>query len=88
VISDGGALRAIQEDGVNVISQGFPLQLRYNETDRTYTSSITSYVRSYLNNTFRRNEVFIYPSNMNLSANGLTIGLDDLQIKIFYSRLR
>lgn len=88
VISDGGALRAIQEDGVNVISQNFPLQLRYNETDRTYTASVTSYVQSYLNNTFRRNEVFIYPSNMNLSANGLTLGLDDLQIKIFYSQLR
>lgn len=88
VISDGGALRAIQEDGVNVISQNFPLQLRYNETDRTYSASVTSYVQSYLNNTFRRDEVFIYPSNMNLSANGLTLGLDDLQIKIFYSQLR
>lgn len=88
VISDGGALRAIQEDGVNVISQNFPLQLRYNETDRTYSASVTSYVQAYLNNTFRRNEVFIYPSNMNLSANGLTLGVDDFQIKIFYSQLR
>lgn len=88
VISDGGALRAIQEDGVNIISQNFPLQLRYNETDRTYTASITSYVRAYLNDVFRRNEVFIYPSNMNLSTNGFTLELDNLEIKIFFSQLR
>ncbi|MBO3699435.1 DUF4270 family protein [Fabibacter sp. E12] len=88
LISDGGALRAIQEDGVSVISQAFPLQLRYNENDRTYTASVTSYVRGYLNDVFRRNEVFIYPANMNLSTNGFTLGLGDLEIKIFFSQLR
>lgn len=88
VISDGGALRAIQEDGVSVISQGFPLQLRFNETDRTYSASVTSYVRAYLNDVYRRNEVFVYPSNMNLSTNGLTVALDGLEIKIFFSELR
>lgn len=88
IIGDGAGFRAIQQDGANVLSQSTPLQLRFDTETRTYTASLTTYTQAYLSDIFRRNEVFIYPTSMATSINGLSVNIEDIQIKIFYSQLR
>ena len=88
VIRDGDVFRAIQQDGANVLARLSPLALGFNTETRTYTGSLTSFTQAYFSNLFRRDEIFIYPSSMELSVNGFSIDPDDLQIKIFYSQLR
>lgn len=88
LIGDGTAFRAIQQDGANVIDRNSPLQLIYDSDARTYSGSMTTFTQAYFTNAFRRNEFFLYPIDMNLTLNGFTIDLADLQIKIFFSELR
>lgn len=88
IIRDGTGFRSIQRDGANVLSLDTPLQLLFDSETRTYTASMTTYTQAYLSDIFRRNEVFIYPSSMSTSVNGLAVDLQDIQIKIFYSQLR
>ncbi|WP_176723334.1 DUF4270 family protein [Roseivirga misakiensis] len=88
IIPDGSGFRSIQRDGANVLSDDAPVQLIYNTDDRTYTASLTTYTQAYLSDIFRRNEVFLYPTNMSLSVNGLTVAVEDVQLKIFFSQLR
>jgi len=88
IIPDGTNFRSIQQDGANVLSRSTPLQLFYNSETRTYTASMTTYTQAYFSDIFRRDEVFLYPNNMNLSVNGMTFTVEDIQIKIFFSQLR
>lgn len=87
-IRDGTVFRSIQEDGANVLGRNTPLRLNYDSESRTYSGSMTTFAQAYFSDIFRRNEFFLYPSNMNLGVDGFSIGIQDLQIKIFYSQLR
>ncbi len=88
LILDNNNIRGIQQDGVNVLSSTFPVRIIYDEETKSYTSSITSYVQNYYNDIFRRDFVFMYPSDMNSSANAFELSPDLINIKIFYSELR
>ena len=87
-IPDNGELRGVQRDGVPVLSSQFPVVLNYNEETMTYQNSITTYVQNYYNDFFRRDFVFLYPTDLNSSVNGFEISPDNINLKIFYSQLR
>lgn len=87
-ILDNGNFRGIQQDGVNILSSQFPVRLTYDSETRTYKNSITSYVQNYYNDIFRRDFVFMYPADMNVSANAFELDPSMINIKIFYSELR
>ncbi|WP_420388211.1 DUF4270 family protein [Roseivirga sp.] len=88
LIPNGTSFRAVQFDGANQLGGGNAVQFFFNPDDRVYSGSITSYVQSYYNDGFRRDQMFIYPSEMNFSLKGLTIPKDQVSLKIFYSELR
>lgn len=87
-ISDNGSFRGIQQDGVNILSSQFPVRLDYDTETMTYKNSITSYVQNYYNDVFRRDFVFLYPSDMSFSVNGFELDPSLVNIKIYYSELR
>ena len=88
LIFDNNNVRGIQQDGVNVLSSSFPVRLQYDAESKTYTNSITSYVQNYYNDIFRRDFVFMFPSDMNNTANAFELNPDLINIKIYYSELR
>ncbi|MFY0594147.1 DUF4270 family protein [Roseivirga sp.] len=88
IIPDGSGFRSIQRDGANVLADDAPVQLIYDSDTRTYTASLTTYTQAYLTDIFRRDEVFLYPTNMSLSVNGMVVDVEDVQLKIFFSQLR
>ncbi len=90
VIRDGTVFRAIQRDGerISVLARDTPLQLIFDPDTRTYSGSMTKFTQAYFSDVFRRNEIFLYPSNMNLGASGFSVNTSNLNIKIFYSQLK
>jgi len=88
LINDRGSFRSIQQDGSNQLQSGFPVQLVYNSETKMFTGSITSFVQAYYTDRFRRNEYFLYPSDMRNSLNGFVLPRENLNLKIFYSELR
>lgn len=87
-IPDNGELRGIQQDGVPVLSSQFPVRLTYDESTMTYKNSITTYVQNYYNDFFRRDFIFLYPTDLNSSVNGFEVAPENINLKIFYSQLR
>lgn len=88
LIPNGQTFRAIQIDGANPLGSSNPVQLFYNSEDRVYRGSITSYVKSYYSGEFRRDQLLLYPSEMNLSLKSLSLSKERINLKIFYSELR
>lgn len=88
LITDRNSIRGIQQDGVNILSSSFPVRINYDEETKSYNNSITSYVQNYYNDIFRRDFVFMYPSDMNSTANAFELSPELINIKIFYSELR
>ncbi len=87
-IRDGSSYRSIQQDGSSQLISNFPVLLRYNKETKKYSASITSFVKVYYQDDYRRDEYFLYPSDMNSTLRGFTFNKDNLSIKIFYSELR
>ncbi len=87
-IRSGTSFRSIQRDGVNQLSSDAPIQLRYDPETRIYSASITSFVNAYYQDTFRRNEYFLYPIDMNSTLRGFAIDKSKINLKVFYSELR
>lgn len=88
LIPNGQTFRAVQVDGANPLGSANPVQLFYNAEDRVYRGSITSYVKSYYNGEFRRDQLFAYPAEMNQSVKSLSLSKEKINLKIFYSELR
>ncbi|MCO6359711.1 DUF4270 family protein [Roseivirga pacifica] len=86
-VRDGSNFRGIQRDGTNVLSSAFPVTLAYDEETKTYSNSITTFVQSYYQDVFRRNHVFLFPTDINQSVNSFQINPDDINLKIFFSEL-
>ena len=86
-VRDGTNFRGIQRDGTNVLSSSFPVTLNYDADTRTYSNSISTYVQSYYQGAFRRNHVFLFPTDMNQSVNSFQITPSDINLKIFFSEL-
>jgi len=80
--------RTIQSDGNSPIGNRNPLALTYDSETRTYKGSMTSYFQTYFSGIFQRDEVFIYPSNMNTSVNGISFDAESINLKIIYSELQ
>ncbi len=88
LIPSNQGFRAIQQDGANPIGKDFPLQLFYNPDTRTYSASITTYAQAYNRGDFRRNELFLYPSSMNVSFANFLVNPENIGFKIFFSEIR
>jgi hypothetical protein len=86
-IPDRLTFRSIQEDGANPLSSSSPVRLFYDPDKKTYSGSITSFVKAYQSGVISRNDFFVYPSLMNSSLNGFTFSRDNLKLKIFYSEV-
>lgn len=87
-IQDGNSFRTIQRDGANQLGSSNPVRLFYNTQTSIYSASITSFFQDYYENNFRRDEFFIYPSDMNSTFRGFTVDRDKVIIKIYYSTLQ
>lgn len=88
LIPDRTGFRSIQSDGSNPLGSGSPVNLLYNENTKMYEGSITTFVKTYYDDVYRRNFFFLYPSEMSLSLKGFTLTRENLNLKIFYSELR
>ena len=80
--------RTIQSDGNSALGSGNPVTLNYNADTRTYTGSVTTYFQTYFAGVFQRDEVFLYPSNMNTSVNGISFDAEDIKLNIIFSELQ
>lgn len=87
-IRSGNSYRSIQRDGSNQLGNGSPVQLFYNIETKTYSASITSFVQDYYKDRFRRDEIFLYPTDMNSTFRGFTLDKSNVRLKIYYSLLQ
>lgn len=88
LIQDQRTFRAIQSDGNSPIGNENPVTLNYDSETRTYTGSLTSYFQTYFSGAFQRDEIFLYPSNMNTSVNGVAFDAEDIKLNIIFSELQ
>ncbi len=88
IIKDRESFRSIQEDGVNFLDRAFPAILLYDSESNSYKTSITSFVQAYIAGDYRREEVFLYPADMNTTVNAFVVDPSSIKLNIFYSELR
>lgn len=86
-IPNGEAFRGVQVDGANQLGSVNPVQLFYNSEDRMYRGSITSYVQTYYQDNFRRDQILLYPAEMNFTLKSFILPKDKVAFKIFYSEV-
>lgn len=88
LIKDQGNFRSIQSDGNSQIGSSNPVNLVYDAETRTYKGSVTSYIQSYFQGSFQRDEFMIYPNNMASGLNGISFDPEDVKLKIIFSELQ
>lgn len=88
LITDRESFRSIQEDGASFLDRAFPAILLYDSESNTYKTSISSFVQAYIAGDYRRDEVFLYPADMNTTVNAFVVDPSSIKLNIFYSELR